>query len=189
MEYVSLGWTGLKVSRIGLGVWQFSEAWGMTDYGVAREVVGKALEVGINFFDTAMVYGLGMSEDYLGRVLKEAGAKRDEVVISTKIPGEFLNPHDIFRSVSKSLKHLRVDYVDILLAHWPPCWHNYPTCEYARAMEKLVKLDKVRYLGLSDFPTELVDSFRACLASEDVAVLQIRYNLVERWAERANTLR
>jgi len=183
MEYVRLGWTDLKVSRVGLGVWQFSESWGLTDYRKAKSVVEKAIEVGINFFDTAMAYGLGMSEDYLGRALQELGVKRDEVIISTKIPGEYLNKHDIFKSIRKSLKHLRVKYVDLLLAHWPPCWHNYPTCEYARAMEELVKLGVARYLGLSDFPAELVESFRACLSREDVAVIQIRYNLLERWAE------
>ncbi|HDD26809.1 MAG TPA: aldo/keto reductase [Acidilobales archaeon] len=184
MEYVKLGKTDVKVSRIGLGVWQFSEAWGVTDYSLAKSIVFKALDLGINFFDTAMVYGLGMSEDFLGRALREYGIRRDEVVISTKIPGEFLNPYDIPRSVSKSLSLLRTDYVDLLLAHWPPCWHNYPTCEYARSMERLVRLGKVRYLGLSDFPVELVESFRSCLAREDVVILQIRYNLIERWAEK-----
>ncbi|BEP18292.1 aldo/keto reductase [Pyrofollis japonicus] len=186
MEYTELGRTGVKVSRIGLGAWQFSEAWGLTDYRAARAVVERALSHGINFFDTAMVYGLGMSETFLGGALREAGAKRDEIVVSTKIPGEFLNPGDVFRAIEKSLKNLGFDYVDVLLAHWPPCWHNFPTCEYARAMEKLVHLGKVNYLGLSDYPVELVESFRSCLAREDVQVLQLRYNLAERWAEKAH---
>ncbi len=136
MEYTELGRTGLRVSRIGLGAWQFTEAWGLTEYAKAREVVKRALEHRINFFDTAMVYGLGMSETFLGRALREAGAKRDEIVVSTKIPGEFLNPGDIYKAIEKSLKNLGFSYVDILLAHWPPCWHNFPTCEYARALEK-----------------------------------------------------
>lgn len=106
MEYTTLGWTDLKVSRIGLGTWQYSEAWGLTDYEKAKQVIAKAVELGINFFDTAMVYGRGMSEEFLGKALKELGVKRDDVVIATKIPGEFLNPHDIFKSVDKSLKRL-----------------------------------------------------------------------------------
>jgi len=184
LEYARLGKTDVKVSRVGLGVWQFSEAWGITDYSIAKAIVFKALDLGINFFDTAMVYGLGMSEDFLGKALREYNVKRDEIVISTKIPGEYLNPHDIPKAVSKSLSLLRTNYIDILLAHWPPCWHNYPTCEYARTMERLVRLGKVKYLGLSDFPIELIESFRNCLAKEDIVVIQIRYNLLERWAEK-----
>ncbi len=186
MEYTVLGKTGVKISRIGLGAWQFSEAWGVTDYKVAKTVIAKAVELGINFFDTAMVYGLGMSEVFLGQALRETGVRRDEVVVSTKIPGEFLNPLDIYRSIEKSLRNLGMDYVDILLAHWPTCWHNFPTCEYARAMERLVLMGKVNYLGLSDYPVELVEAFRQCLSRTDVVVLQIRYNLVERWAEKAH---
>ncbi len=183
MEYVELGKTGLKVSRIGLGAWQFSNAWGLTEYEKAKSVVSKALELGINFFDTAMVYGRGTSESVLGRALKDLGVKRDDIVVSTKIPGDFLNPVDIPLAVEKSLKLLGFDHVDVLLAHWPPCWHNYPTRVYARGLEKLVNQGKVSYLGLSDFPVELVESFRSNLARHDVEVLQLRYNLLERWVE------
>ena len=183
MEYTTLGRTDVKVSRIGLGTWQFSQDWGVLEYGRAREIVSRALELGINFFDTAMVYGMGISEKFLGKALREAGVDRDSIVISTKIPGQFLNRDDVLRSVEKSLKLLGLNYVDILLAHWPPCWHHFPTREYAKAMEQLVKMGKVRYLGLSDFPIELVESFISHLSIAEVVVLQVRYNLVERWAE------
>jgi len=183
MEYTTLGKTGLKISRVGIGTWQFSHDWGVLEYEKAKAVIHRALELGINFFDTAMVYGMGISEYFLGKALKEAGVSRDSVVISTKIPGQFLNRDDVLRSVEKSLKLLGLDHVDILLAHWPPCWHNFPTREYAKAMEQLVKMGKVSYLGLSDFPIELVESFVSHLSIADVVVLQVRYNLVERWAE------
>ncbi|MEM3398126.1 MAG: aldo/keto reductase [Nitrososphaerota archaeon] len=183
MEYTSLGKTDVKVSRIGLGAWQFSEDWGLTEYQEARKIVSKAVEHGINFFDTAMVYGQGVSENILGKALNEIGVKRDQIIVSTKIPGEFLNPEDVYKSVNKSLEILGLKYIDVLLAHWPPCWHNYPTYKYARTMEKLVKMGLVNYLGLSDYPVELVESFRSSLASTDIEVFQIRYNLVERWAE------
>ncbi|OYT49975.1 MAG: aldo/keto reductase [Desulfurococcales archaeon ex4484_204] len=183
MEYTVLGRSGLKVSRVGLGTWQFSEAWGVLDYGRAKDIVLKAVELGVNFFDTAIAYGLGLSESFLGRALREGGVRRDEVVVCTKIPGEFLNPVDVPIAVDKSLKLLGLNYVDVLLAHWPPCWHHYPTCSYARAMERLVRLGRVKHLGLSDFPVELVEAFRECLSREDIVVLQVRYNLVERWAE------
>jgi aryl-alcohol dehydrogenase-like predicted oxidoreductase len=183
MEYTALGKTREKISRIGLGAWQFSEAWGVTEYEKVKMVVSKAVELGINFFDTAMVYGNGLSENMLGKALKELGVKRDEVIVTTKIPGDFLNPDDIEKAVRHSVKILDLGYIDGLLAHWPPAWHNYPTKIYARALEKLVNIGFVRYLGLSNFPVELVESFRNSLAKTDIEIFQYRYNLVERWAE------
>jgi len=183
VEYTTFGKTKEKISRIGLGAWQFSEAWGVTEYSQAKAVIAKAIELGINFFDTAMVYGMGASENALGKALRDLNVKRDEVVVTTKIPGDFLNPDDIFKSVDKSIKILGLGYIDGLLAHWPPAWHNYPTYVYAKALEKLVTLGKVRYLGLSNFPIELVNSFRNSLSKIDIEIFQIRYNLVERWAE------
>ncbi|MEM1870890.1 MAG: aldo/keto reductase [Thermofilaceae archaeon] len=183
MEYTTLGKTGLKISRIGLGAWQFSEAWGVTEYDRAKAIVRRALELGINFFDTAMVYGNGLSEAALGKALRELGVKRDEVVVTTKIPGDFLNPIDIPKAVEKSVKLLGLGYIDALLVHWPPAWHNYPTYVYARSLERLVNVGLVRHLGLSNFPVELVESFRNSLSRTDVEVFQYRYNLVERGAE------
>ncbi|MEM4790885.1 MAG: aldo/keto reductase [Thermofilum sp.] len=183
MEYTILGKTGERVSRIGLGAWQFSEAWGALDFEAAKAVVRRAVELGVNFFDTAMVYGNGKSEKLLGRSLKELSVSRDSVIVSTKIPGEFLNPLDIPRAVRKSIENLELGYIDVLLAHWPPAWHNVPTGVYARSLERLVNMGLVRYLGLSNFPVELVESFRSSLSRCDVEVFQHRYNLLERWAE------
>ncbi|MEM4412376.1 MAG: aldo/keto reductase, partial [Thermofilum sp.] len=172
MEYTILGKTGERVSRIGLGAWQFSEAWGALDFEAAKAVVRRAVELGVNFFDTAMVYGNGKSEKLLGRSLKELSVSRDSVIVSTKIPGEFLNPLDIPRAVRKSIENLELGYIDVLLAHWPPAWHNVPTRVYARSLEQLVNMGLVRYLGLSNFPVELVESFRSSLSRCDVEVFQ-----------------
>ena len=184
MEYTTLGTTGVKISRIGLGAWQFSQAWGVTEYSTAREIISRALELGVNLIDTAMVYGRGLSEEFIGKALRELDVKRDDVVIATKIPGEFLAYDDVFKAVDRSLKRLQVDYIDLMQVHWPPCWHNHPTCEYMRALERLVVIGKINYIGLSDFPVELVDAARACLSRSDVEVLQVRYNIVERQAEK-----
>lgn len=186
MEYTTLGSTDLKISRIGLGTWQFSEAWGVTQYEDAKAIIAKAIEAGINFFDTAMVYGRGMSEEFLGRALRELGVKRDEVVIATKIPGEFLHPDDVPRAVERSLRRLGVESVDLMQIHWPPCWHNFPTCGYMRALERLIELGKIDYLGLSDYPVELAEAARYCLARHDIEAIQVRYNIVERAAEEAH---
>ena len=184
MEYTRLGKTDLKISRIGLGTWQFSEAWGVLDYNLARDIIKKAIDVGINFFDTAMVYGRGRSEEYLGKALKDLGVRRDDVVIATKIPGDFLAYDDVFRAVDKSLKRLGVKYIDLMQIHWPPCWHNHPTCEYMKALERLIHLGKIRFIGLSDYPVELVEAVRHCLSTTDIVSLQFRYNLIERQAEK-----
>ncbi|MEL9909014.1 MAG: aldo/keto reductase [Desulfurococcus sp.] len=183
MEYTTLGWTDEKISRIGLGTWQYSETWGLTDYEAAKKVIGKAIEVGINFFDTAMVYGRGMSEEFLGKALRELGVKRDEVFIATKIPGEFLNPDDVFKSVDRSLRRLGVNSIDLLQLHWPPCWHNYPTASYARALERLIIQGKIRYIGVSNYPVALIEELRSALSITDIVSMQYRFNLAERWAE------
>jgi aryl-alcohol dehydrogenase-like predicted oxidoreductase len=183
LEYVKLGKTEERVSRVGLGAWQFSDAWGLTDYERAKEVIRKAYELGITLINTAMVYGAGMSERFIGQALRDLQIKRDEVFIVTKIPGEYLNRDDVFRAVRGSLSRLQSDHIDALLAHWPPAWHNYPTCEYAKAFEALIRMGKVRYIGLSNFPIALVEEFRSCLAKHDIEIFEIRYNIVERKAE------
>ena len=184
MEYCRIGKSDLKVSRIGLGAWQFSEAWGVLDYNLAKRIIAKALELGINFIDTAMVYGRGKSEEFVGKALKELGVKRDEVVIATKIPGEFLSRDDVFKATERSLRRLQVDVIDLMQVHWPPAWHNFPTCEYMRALEKLVQLGKIRYIGLSNFSVELMEAARQCLSTTDIVSNQVRYNVVERDAEK-----
>lgn len=183
MEYIRLGWSDLKVSRIGLGAWQFSDSWGVTDYNMAKSIINKAFEKGINFIDTAMVYGRGMSEEFIGKALRELGIKRDEIILATKIPGDFLDPGDVFKSVDRSLKRLGVEYIDLLQLHWPPCWHNHPTCSYARALERLVVLGKVKFIGVSNYPIALIEELRYCFSTIDIVSMQYRYNLIERQAE------
>lgn len=183
MEYVTLGWSDIRISRIGLGTWQFSETWGLMDYERAKAVIAKALELGINFIDTAMVYGRGMSEEFIGRALRELGVKRDEVVIATKIPGDFLSPDDVFRAVDRSLRRLGVDSLDLLQLHWPPCWHNIPTALYAKSLERLIALGKVEYIGVSNYPIALIEELRSYFSFTDIVSMQYRFNLLERWSE------
>lgn len=183
MEYTNLGWTDLRISRVGLGTWQFSEAWGVLDYNTAKNIISKAFELGVNFIDTAMVYGAGKSEEFIGKAIKDLGLKRDDIVIATKIPGQCLNPDDVFRSIDKSLKKLGTETIDLLQLHWPPCWHNFPTLQYAKALERAIILGKVGYIGVSNYPVALIEEFRSSLSFTDIVSMQYRYNLVERWAE------
>ncbi|GBF09980.1 aldo/keto reductase [Aeropyrum pernix] len=184
MEYSRLGKTGIKVSRVGLGTWQFSEFWGVTEYSRAKSIIEAALQEGINLIDTAYLYGRGVSEEFVGRALKELGVGRDEVVIASKIPGELLGRDDVFRAVEISLRRLGLESIDVMQVHWPPIWRHVPICEYARALERLVYLGKIGHIGLSNHPTPLVEAFRSCLSRVDVEVMQYRFNLVEREAEQ-----
>lgn len=184
VEYTELGSTGIKVSRIGLGAWQFSQSWGVTEYEKAKAIIARAIELGVNLIDTAIVYGRGMSEQFIGKALKEIGVKRDEVVIATKIPGEMLSYNDVFKATKRSLDRLQTDHIDLMQVHWPPCWHHIPTCEYMRALERLLNLGLINAIGLSDHPVELIDSARACLSRADVEVVQVRFNPVELDAEK-----
>jgi len=184
MEYIRLGKTDMKVSRVGLGAWQFSgDAWGAIDYQTAKDVVAKAYEVGINFFDTAAVYGRGRSEEFLGRAIKELGL-RGHVYIATKIPGEWLRRADILTAVENQRRRLGVDAIDLMQIHWPACWHNTPICETMKTLEELVDRGAIRYIGVSNFPLQLLGHARKCLSKVDIATSQNRYNLVEREADK-----
>ncbi|MFN7105853.1 MAG: aldo/keto reductase [Pyrobaculum sp.] len=174
----------MEVSPIGLGAWQFSgDAWGDFTYGQTKAVVAKAVEMGINFFDTAAIYGRGKSEEYLGRAIRELGV-RGRVYIATKIHGEWLRRVDILASVENQRRRLGVDAIDLYQIHWPACWHNTPTCETMKTLEELVDRGLVRHIGVSNFPTPLLEYARTCLSKVDIISSQNRYNLVEREADK-----
>lgn len=159
MEYVKLGNSGLEVSRICLGCMSFgdSEKWThkwVLDEENSRPIIKKALELGINFFDTANVYSLGRSEEILGKALKDY-AKRDEVIIATKVfsrmregpNGAGLSRKVIMNEIDNSLKRLGTDYVDLYIIHrWD---YNTPIEETMDALNDVVKAGKVRYIGAS----------------------------------------
>lgn len=159
MEYTRLGSTGMQVSRICLGCMGFGDAerwihkWVLNEEN-SRLIIKKALEMGINFFDTANVYSLGTSEEFLGRALKDF-AKRDEVVIATKVHGKMhdgpngsgLSRKAILNEIDKSLKRLGIDYVDLYIIHrWD---YETPIEETMEALHDVVKAGKARYLGAS----------------------------------------
>ena len=159
MEYVKLGNTGLDVSRLCLGCMGFGdpEAWvhkWLLNEEESRPVIKKALDLGINFFDTANVYSLGKSEEILGRALKDY-ANRDEVVIATKVHGKMhdgpngsgLSRKTVMSEIDKSLKRLGTDYVDLYIIHrWD---YNTPIEETMEALHDIVKAGKARYIGAS----------------------------------------
>jgi aryl-alcohol dehydrogenase-like predicted oxidoreductase len=159
MEYVRLGRTGLQVSRITLGCMTYGtpdrggHAWTMPEEP-SRPLIKQALELGINFFDTANVYSDGTSEEIVGRALKDFST-RDEVVIATKVfnrmrpgpNGAGLSRRAIFTEIDHSLRRLGTDYVDLYQTHrWD---YETPIEETMEALHDVVKAGKARYIGAS----------------------------------------
>jgi 1-deoxyxylulose-5-phosphate synthase len=159
VKYTKLGNTGLDVSRICLGCMSFGEsgsgthAWTL-DEATSRTFVQRALEAGINFFDTANVYSAGTSEEFVGRALNEMSA-RDDVVIATKVHGPMregrnaagLSRKAIMAEVDHSLRRLGTDYIDLYQIHRFD--HRTPIEETMEALHDVVKAGKVRYIGAS----------------------------------------
>jgi aryl-alcohol dehydrogenase (NADP+) len=157
MKYLNLGRTGLKVSRLCLGCMTYgSTKWRewMLEEEASRPFIQKSLEAGINFFDTANVYSDGVSEEILGRAIRDM-AKRDEVVIATKLfnpmrpdpNGRGLSRKAIMTEIDHSLKRLGMDYVDLYQTHrWDP---ETPIEETMEALHDVVKAGKARYIGAS----------------------------------------
>lgn len=158
MKYLKLGNTGLEVSQICLGCMDLGEKdkypWHL-DEKEGIEYIKEALNLGINFFDTANVYSHGKSEEILGKAIQKY-AKRDEVVIATKVfypvddtlNGKGLSRKHIFQAIDDSLRRLQMDYVDLYIIHrWDD---ETPIEETMCALNDLVKMGKVRYIGASD---------------------------------------
>ncbi|MBP8252141.1 MAG: aldo/keto reductase [Herpetosiphon sp.] len=195
MQYVRLGKTGLQVSRLCLGTMTYGSpdwrAWVLNEEQ-SRPFIQKALEAGINFFDTADMYSLGMSEEIVGRALRDF-ARRDEVVIATKVffplkqqpNGGGLGRKHIMHAIDDSLRRLGMDYVDLYQIHrFDP---NTPIEETLEALHDVVKAGKARYIGASSmyawqFATMLHTSERHGWTR--FVSMQNHYNLVYREEER-----
>jgi len=196
MEYVRFGNTGMKVSRICLGTMTYGKQterwqWALNEEQ-SRPFIKRALELGINFFDTADVYSFGTSEEVLGSALKDF-AKRNEVVIATKVFSAMSDaPNDsglsrkhIMSSIDASLRRLKTDYVDLYQIHR---WDYYtPIEETLEALHDIVKAGKARYIGASSMFSW---QFAQALYTADLhdwtrfVSMQPHYNLIYREEER-----
>jgi aryl-alcohol dehydrogenase-like predicted oxidoreductase len=186
MEYRRLGKSGLKVSELGLGANNFGW-WAGEQTSIA--VINHALDLGINYIDTADMYDRGHSEEFVGKALK---GKRDHVIIATKFAhpmGDGPNDkggsrHYIMKAVEASLRRLQTDYIDLYQMHVPD--RETPIEETLRALNDLVQSGKVRYVGCSNFVawqlcealwTSQVNNLHAFMT------VQVRYNVLERGIE------
>jgi len=148
MEYRKIGQSNLKVSVISMGCWAIAgdSTWGPQKESDAINAIYTALDAGINFFDTAEIYGDGYSEELLGRTLTK---RRKEVIIATKVSPHHLRPKDLIKSCENSLRRLKTDYIDLYYIHWPN--REIPIEETLSTMEKLKREGKIRVLGCSNF--------------------------------------
>ena len=196
MEYVNLGSAGVKVSRLCLGAMTYgSKKWRewVLEEEESRPFIRRALELGINFFDTADMYSLGVSEEILGRALRDFGPSRDRVVIATKLFNALSDdPNDrglsrkhIHHAIDNSLRRLGTDYVDLYQIHRFD--YSTPIEETLRGLDDLVRAGKVLYIGASSMfawqlAKMLYTSDRLGLAR--FATMQNHYNLIYREEER-----
>jgi aryl-alcohol dehydrogenase-like predicted oxidoreductase len=197
MQYINLGKTGLKVSRICLGCMSYGDpsdqnrTWVLRDEE-SRPFFKQALDAGINFFDTANVYSTGVSEEITGRALKDF-AKRDEIVLATKVHGQMrsdpngkgLSRKAIMTEIDHSLKRLQTDYVDLYQIHrWD---YEVPIEETLEALNDVVRAGKARYIGASSM---YAWQFMQALAIQKAngwarfVSMQDHYNLIYREEER-----
>jgi len=184
MEYRRLGDTDLEISEIGFGCWAMGGGWGQIDDKESIAAARRALDLGMNFFDTADIYGFGHSEEVLAKAL---GARRKDVIVATKV-GLAWDIHGcmfrasyrshIMKGVEASLVRLKTDYIDLYQVHWPD--PNTPFEETMRVMDDLVKVGKIRYIGVSNFT---VPQIKKCLKARRIHSLQPPYNIFMREVE------
>lgn len=197
MKYAKLGTSELNVSRICMGCMGFGDAahgqhtWTI-DEEHSREIIKRGLELGINFFDTAIAYQSGTSEQYLGRALRDF-AKRDEVVVATKflprtneeIEAGITGQEHIRRMLDKSLENLGMDHVDLYIYHmWD---HQTPLYDILEGLNNAVKAGKTRYIGISNCFAWQLAKANAMAEREGFAKfisVQNHYNLIFREEER-----
>lgn len=197
MEYVTLGQSDLKVSRICMGCMGFGDAktgqhsW-TVDEETSKAIIKRGLELGINFYDTAIAYQAGTSEEYLGKAIKEY-AQRDKVVIATKflprsqeeIENGISGKEHVLKSLDTSLSHLGMDYVDLYIYHmWD--W-NTPVEEYLAGMAEGVKAGKIRQIGIANcFAWQLAEANAIAKKNgwPEFVSVQNHYNLIMREDER-----
>jgi aryl-alcohol dehydrogenase-like predicted oxidoreductase len=177
MKYRELGRTGWKVSEVSFGAWAIGGAWGKVDDGESIAALNKAIDLGVNFIDTADVYGDGHSEQLIANVLKE---HRETVHVATKA-GRRLDPHtadgynarNLTSFIERSLRNLQTDCLDLVQLHCPPT-EVYYRPEVFGALDDLVQAGKIRYYGVS---VEKVEEALKAIEYPNVQTVQIIFNM------------
>ncbi len=192
MEYRQLGQSDLKVSAIGYGAWGIGgfPFWETEGERTSTKSIEKAFDLGINFFDTAPVYGFGSSEELIGKSLKKV---RNKVIIATKCGLKWdkkalgsikknAKKDSIFQEAEDSLRRLQTDWIDLYQVHWPDV--ETPQEETMEALLKLQEQGKIRHIGVSNYS---IDQMKDCLKKGTIVSLQPEYSLVQRSIEKEIT--
>jgi aryl-alcohol dehydrogenase-like predicted oxidoreductase len=177
MQYRKLGRTDLEVSVVALGLWAVADDknWGAQDEQAALDSIDAALDVGINFIDTAEGYGNGYSEELLGRALK---GKRDRAIVATKASPGTISEGAIREHCETSLRYLQTDYIDLYQLHWPV--YDRAAEDIMADMLELKQAGKIRHIGVSNFG---VENMREMLPQGRFESNQLAYNLLWRSIE------
>ena len=171
------------ISAIGIGCWNMGGDWDSSEESNSIRIIHAAIELGVNFFDVAPVYGWGVSETILGKALKEGG-RRDKVLIASKGGLLWNEKHETTNNLSKtsllkeideSLRRLQTDHIDIYQMHWPD--PNTPLEETAEALTLIKNSGKIRYVGLSNFSQSDMEKMMTMIS---VDCQQSLYNMLER---------
>ena len=180
LEFKKLGRSDEKIPVLGLGTWGIG---GFSSKNVAGDdddiqALTFGLDLGMQLVDTAEMYASGHSEEVVGRAIEN---RRESVFLATKVSPEHFSSEGVLKACDRSLKRLRTEYVDLYQAHWPN--PRIPISETMKAMERLVREGKVRFIGVSNFSVEQTQEAREALSTVDVVSNQVEYSLLDRAIE------
>ena len=177
MNYVQFASTNEQVSELNLGTMMFG---GRCDEAEADRILGTAVDHGVNFFDSASMYGDGLTEEILGRIMK---GRRNKLFLTTKVH-KGVDRESIVSSIDESLTRMKTDYVDLYLIHWPV--EGMKPAEIMEALNTVVQSGKARYVGCCNYPAWLLAHHNAIAAENGWPRLisnQVAYNIIERGVE------
>ena len=170
-----LGRSGEKIPAIGIGTW------GIRNYAAAEEALVHAIELGLNVIDTAEMYGNGLAEELVGRVIKRVG--RDRVFVITKLlPYRFADPSTAVSAAEQSLRRLGTSYADLILIHWPE--ETLPIHLQVRALEAIAERGLTRYIGVSNFNrSQLLEALES-VSKHEIVLNQVKYSVLDKKVEK-----
>jgi diketogulonate reductase-like aldo/keto reductase len=174
-----VGWTNVDVSIIGQGTWMIENSRDSSSNLLAIKALQLGLDLGMLHVDTAEMYGNGKVEELAGQAIE---GRRDDIFLASKVLPSHASYEGTIRACKNSLKRLNTDYLDLYLLHWPSS--QYPIAETMKAMEKLVKDNLIRFIGVSNFNLKELQDAEQALENERIACNQVLYHLGYRAIEK-----
>jgi aryl-alcohol dehydrogenase-like predicted oxidoreductase len=182
VKRILFGKTGLEVSRIGLGTLAFGhKTKGIQAKDEIFGCINFALDNGINLIDTAEEYSGGLTEKFIGEVIRKRG-DREDLVLVTKVSHNHLSHQEVIKAANRSLERLQTDHIDVYLVHWPWCYS--PISETMKAMDQLLDEGKIGFVGVSNYHNALVQEAMNNLQNGEIVANELEYNLINRGIEK-----